>query len=133
MPPELQTLRIIWFAFVASITVFQIILLFMGLPQVAPEWTLGGIFAVCALGPAAFGVFGVPLFLRNTVAQSAFIVRFACFESVAMFGFIAAIVANLPALSLGMAVVAWALLASVFPTEERYTAWELRRLGEPDP
>jgi hypothetical protein len=49
---------------------------------------------------------------------------------VALFGFVAGFSSGIDGLSLAAAVVAWMLLVSVFPTDERYTAWEVRRLGD---
>ncbi len=130
MPPELRTLRILWFAFMMSIAIFQVVILFVELQPTEVDGASVGIIAASALGPAAYGLVGVPMFMRSMVAQTAFIVRFACFESVALFGFVAGFDSAAPAVSLAGAVVAWAMMATVFPTEERYTAWEIQRLGQ---
>jgi len=125
--PEVRVLKIIWFSFMVSIAIFQVVLV-MADAEASMDATQAAVIAATGLGPALVGVIGVPRFLSHQVAQTAWILRFACFESMAIFGFVAGFVSGVHALSFGAAALAWLLMISIFPTEERYTAWEVRRL-----
>jgi len=129
---QARILKIIWASFMISIAVFQVVL-FVTAPEGAFDLNLLATVGAMATSSAAFGLVGVPTTMRSAPAQTSFIMRFACFESVALFGFVGGFVTGLPAVSLVAAVAAWGLMLSVFPTDERFTAWEVRRLGETDP
>ncbi len=129
---QARILKLIWASFMMSIAVFQVVL-FATAPEGDSDLALLAPLGAVAMGSGAFGLVGVPITMRSTPAPSAFIIRFACFESVALFGFVGGFVTGLPAVSLVAAVAAWGLLLPVFPTDERFTAWEVRRLGETAP
>ena len=127
---QARVLKIIWFSFMASVAMFQLVG-FVGSP---PDQALDPVFymaiGVCAVGSAAFGGVGIPLFMRHLPAQNAFLIRYALYESVAIYGVMLCFIGGglLPSLLAGVAT--WTLLLLSFPTEERFTAWEVRRLGD---
>ena len=127
---QTRTLKIVWFSFMASVAMFQLVGFVGSPPDRAIEPVMYMAIGICAAGSAAFGWVGVPRFLWRQEAQNAFIIRYALYESVAIYGVMLCFMGGglLPSLLAGVAT--WMLLLLSFPTEERFTAWEVRRLGD---
>lgn len=127
---EVRTLQRLWFAFASTQMIFPVVAFVARPPETEPDpvilMVLGGLMVV----ESGFGLVGVPLLFRNVPASSAFLIRFAVFEAVSIFGFVGTFLGGPMALSIAGSAVAVGLLATAFPTDERYTAWEVRRLGE---
>lgn len=124
-----STLPILWVAFLASQLLFQGTLLIVDRPAALEDPAILALVPV-ALAQGLFGLVGVPMFLKHMSAESAFIVRMALFEGMVLMGFTLAFLGASLAVPLGLFAVSVVLNALTFPSEERFTAWEVRRLGE---
>lgn len=126
MTPEFNTLRILWGAFVAS----HVAILVVGQVFASDgpfDAAVVGMFALLSIPSAIGGLFVLPLTMRQAPMLQVSLIRFAMFESVALFGLVASVAGSAPGAGLGLGVFALLLHLSLFPTEERYTAWEIGR------
>lgn len=129
---EVRTVQRLWFAFASSQTVFPVVAFLARPPDAVIEPSIAGVLALLMVVESALGLVGVPRLFVKVPASSAFLIRFAIFEAVAIFGFVGAFLGASLTMSIGGSALSLMLLALTFPTEERYTAWEVRRLSEPD-
>lgn len=127
---EVRVLQLIWLAFQLT----PLLLAFLAFGGPLPPPPPGDVTIIAALGAAAFmtgafGIVGVPLLLRGVAAQSAFIVRFACAETVGVLGLVAHISgASMPVVASFLGI-SFGLTLILRPTERSYTHWEVRRLS----
>jgi len=129
MPDSYKSLPILWVAMLNAVLVLAGVT-FSG---VVPPTGEGGLPALVLVLPAgmsgALSVVGVRLFMPTIPAQSAYIVRFATAESVAVFGLVAHVLGGPLPLVVGFFVVSLTLLVVARPTEDGFTEWEMRRGG----
>jgi len=88
--------------------------------------TVLGALLLLGVAESAFALVGAPLVLGKQPAQTAWIIRFACMEAAALFGFVAYYLgAHLP----GAALMGWAMLGQflLVPTSGRVEAWDAAR------
>ena len=133
MPSEFRNLTIVWAAMCTTVLILAgVSFVFPEVPAEPPALTMVLMLAVIAGSTGAMGVIGVPLFLKHLNAQSAGIVRFACGESVALYGVVAAFLGASPAIFGLFFVASLSVLLWVRPTADAFTAWEMRR-GDSQP
>jgi hypothetical protein len=126
---EVPQLRVLWFAFLTSQLVFQGVLLAVERPESLDDPTIAVVLGSLAIVEAVFGLVGVPLLLKKLRAHGMFIVRWTCFEASVIMAFVIAFLGGPIYLSFGFFGLSVLLNLMVFPTTERYTAWEVERLG----
>jgi len=126
---ELATSRILWFAFLVTQVVFAFVGTFLLPPPAsAPEVTTMAAVSAAAL-PELGALVLAPRLFGHMPAASAWILKYALCEGIAMFGVAAHAIGAPSPLALGLHAVAIVALLTQFPTAERFTRWEVDRLG----
>ncbi len=129
-PAGMGQLRILWPAFLVSHGILFGVFMFglAGQADVAPTVPIA--LAVVAFAEWAFGLFLAPRFFAQLHAQSAWLVRWAFFESVTIMAGVASFTGGPVIVSVVLFVLALVGMVLTRPTLEAVTAWEVRRLSD---
>jgi hypothetical protein len=130
MPPAYNTLRILWLAFIPSH------LALLGVRFMVPPTTGGGgppdaVFVVLSLG-FVVALFVVPRLaaFQRMPANTAWIIRFALAETIAVQSFALHVLGGSLPVGLGLAALGLLMHLLQVPTADRFTRWEMEREGQ---
>jgi hypothetical protein len=127
--PDTQQLWLLWVSFLISQCVFLGILLFLS-PDGDADLVMVIALGAVGLFEILFGLFGVPLVMWKSPAQTAYLVRWALHEAGVVSGFALVFVGGPMPVFLGLLGVSFIAMWLTRPTADAVTAWEMRRLGD---
>jgi len=127
MPQTYKTLPIVWIAMLIAVLILTGITFSGVMPVQSSDGLVPWVLAVPAVGSAGMAVVGVRLLMGHMPAQSAYIVRFAFAESVAIYGMVAYLQGAPMAMAAGYFVLSLICMVACRPTPDGFTAWEMRR------
>ena len=127
--PELFTARILWVAFLVTQAVFVVVGTFFLPPPTGPaETTAVAVVMAMGLPPMVALSFGRRMFGHMPVL-SAWLIKFALCEGVVLFGVVLHAIGAPTGAAWAMQAVGVVALLTQLPTAERFTRWEVDRLG----